>query len=338
MVAGPAEAKRRQTRRSGAMREIREIGEKISNWGRWGENDERGALNLIGPEQIRRATGLVQRGVAFSLGIDLEANGPLPLKPSVGSRSDRRNPVHIMTELGHAPRERGEMRCTDDWLVMPLHGATHWDALSHIILDGLIYNGFDAARCITPTGATRCAIHAARDGVVARGVLLDIARHRGVDHLECGEIIAPDELDAVAEAQGVAVEPGDVVLIRTGWWEKYLTDGSREEFWAGEPGPGIAAATWFRSHDVAAVAADNFSVEAVAAQSDGWASPEIPDQAFTLHVLLTRYLGMLVGELFSLAELAKDCDADHTYEFLFCAPPLRVAGGVGSPINPLAIK
>jgi kynurenine formamidase len=320
------------------MREVRDIGQKVSNWGRWGDSDQRGALNLIGPEQIQRAAKLVIKGETFSLGINLDAGGPLPLNPPVGSRSDRRNPVHIMTELGHAPRERGELRSTDDWLMMPIHGATHWDALSHIILDGTIYNGFDAAEFITPTGATRCAIDVARDGVVARGVLLDVARHRGVPHLECGEVIPPDELDAVAEAQGVTIEPGDVLLIRTGWWEKYLADGSREDFWAGEPGPGIATAAWLRGHDVAAIAADNFSVEAVAAQPDGWASPEIPDQAFTLHVLLTRYLGMLVGELFDLTALAEACAADRTYEFLFCAPPLRISGGVGSPINPLAVK
>jgi kynurenine formamidase len=318
------------------MDQVREIGERVSNWGRWGDDDQRGALNLIGPEQVRRAAGLVRKGKVISLGVPFDADGPLP--EASGSKMDRRNPSHVMTELGHSPRGRGEFRYTDDWIVMPLQASTQWDALSHVILDGEIYNGFNAAEHITGLGAARCGIESQATGVVGRGVLLDVARHRGVPNLELGEVITPQELTATAQSQQVELAAGDIVLIRTGWWEKYRREGSREDFWAGEPGPGLESADWFRHHDVAAVAADNFSVEAVASLPDGWASPEIPDQAFTLHVIFTKYLGMLVGEIFDLTELASDCAEDGVYDFFFSAPPLPVTGAVGSPINPLVVK
>jgi kynurenine formamidase len=314
------------------MDRVRELGAKVSNWGRWGAEDQRGALNLIGPEQLVRAAGLVRKGTLISLGVPFDADGP------VQPGSDRRNPLHVMTELGNTPRVRGEFRYTDDWIMMPLQASTQWDALAHVILDGELYNGFDAREHITPTGATRCGIEHAKEGVVGRGVLLDVARHRGVPHLQCGEVISPQELDAVAAAQGVEILSGDILLLRTGWWEKYRRDGSREGFWAGEPGPGLESAEWLRRHDVAAICADNFSVEAIDAKPDGWASPEIPDQAFTLHVLLSKYLGLMVGEIFDLEQLADECAADGVYDFLFCAPALPVTGGVGTPINPLAIR
>lgn len=318
------------------MDRVRDIGKRVSNWGRWGESDERGALNLIGPEQVAHAASLVRSGEVISLGVPFDSDGPLP--DARGSSMDRRNPLHVMTELGHSPRGRGEFRYTDDWITMPLQACTQWDALSHVVLDGEIYNGFDATQHITSLGADRCGIEAQVTGVVGRGVLLDVARHRGVESLELGEVISPNDLNATAEEQGTELLPGDIVLLRTGWWEKYMREGSREAFWAGEPGPGLDSADWFRDNDVAAVAADNFSVEAVAALPDGWASPEIPDQAFTLHVIFTKYLGMLVGEIFDLAQLAEGCAADGRYEFFFTAPPLPVTGAVGSPINPLAIR
>ncbi len=314
------------------MQRVRELGEQVSNWGRWGADDERGAINLIGPEQLLRAARLVRNGTVISLGLPFDADGPLP--PS----SDRRNPLHVMTELGRTPRVRGSFRYTDDWITMPLQASTQWDAIAHVVLDAELYNGFSADEHITPLGATRCAIDNAKEGVVGRGVLLDVARHRGVPNLECGEVISPQELDAVAAAQGVELLPGDILLLRTGWWEKYLRDGSREDFWAGEPGPGLESAAWLKHHDVAAICADNFSVEAVAARPDGWASPELPDEAFTLHVIVSKYLGLMVGELFDLSRLAEACAADGFYDFLFCAPALPVTGAVGSPINPLAIR
>jgi kynurenine formamidase len=314
------------------MERVRQIGTQVSNWGRWGAEDQVGALNLIGAEQVVEAARLVRKGTVIRLGLPFAADGPLP------DGIDRRNPLHLMTELGRTPRSRGEFRYTDDWITMPLQASTHWDALAHVILDGAMYNGFKADEHITPTGATRCAIDQAASGVVGRGVLLDVAGYRGVAHLRSGEVISPGELDAVAEAQKVTIKAGDIILLRTGWWEKYLADGSREGFWAGEPGPGLESAQWFRAHDIAGVCADNFSVEAVEHRPDGWASPEIPDQAFTLHVILSKYLGMMVGELYDLTQLAADCAQDNVYEFLFCAPPLPVSGAVGSPVNPLAIK
>jgi kynurenine formamidase len=313
---------------------FREIGARLSNWGRWGPADERGTMNLIGPEQILRAAAAVTRGEVISLGVDLNADGPIP--PGFGKRS---NPIHIMTELGQEPRVRGDQRFADDYLMMPLQAATQWDALAHIIYDDKIYNGYVASQHITVDGAGRCSIDRVADGVVGRGILLDVARHRGVDWLQIGDVIEPEELDAVAATQGTELLPGDVLLIRTGWWSMYLATRDRSAYFRGEPGLGLRCAQWLSDRQVAAVCSDNFSVEAIVPGDDGrWASPEVPDQAFVLHMVLTRDMGMMFGEIFDLEALGAACADDGTYEFLFSAPPLRVTGGVGSPLNPLAVR
>jgi kynurenine formamidase len=243
-----------------------------------------------------------------------------------------------MTELGKSQRVRGDFRFSDDWITMPLQASTHWDALSHVILDNEFYNGFSASKHITSSGANRCAISAAQRGVVGRGVLIDVAHHRRVGYLPAGDVIEPRELDEVLAAQGVSVQAGDIVLIRTGWWRTFSVEGDRSKYFSAQPGPGMECAEWFRRHDVAAVCADNWGVEAVMSLENGWASPELPAQVFVLHALLVKYLGVMLGEIFDLERLSQSCAADGLYEFFFTAPPLPVKGGVGSPINPLVIK
>lgn len=308
------------------MDDFRAIGRELRTWGRWGPEDELGTLNHITPERLRTAAGLVRRGRAFSLGLPFDAAGPQ-------AGHGRVNPIHLMSvvdgvEVDREGRE-GAMHYNDDYVVMPLQAATQWDALAHVFYDDLLYNGFPAAEVGT-AGAPRGSIDKLAAGVMGRGVLLDVARLRGVDWLEAGEEIAPDELDAACAAQGVEVGPGDIVLLRTGWLSMLRAQRSRRTFLAGEPGPGLACARWLAEREVAALAADNHAVEVLPNATPGTNYP--------LHLVLIRDMGMTLGEFFALDELAEDCAADGVYEFLLCAPPLRVTAAVGSPLNPLAVK
>jgi len=308
------------------MEDFRSVGARLRTWGRWGDDDERGTLNHITPERLAAAARLVKRGVTFDLGIPLGADGPQ-------AGHGRVNPIHLMSVVDGVEVDRagitGAMHYNDDYVVMPLQAATQWDGLAHVFYDDLLYNGFPSDT-VSTTGARHDSIDKISGGVAGRGVLLDIPRLRGVDWLEAGDEIAPDELDAAAAAAGVAVGPGDIVLLRTGWWARLRAERSRRAFFAGEPGPSLACADWLAEREVAALAADNHAVEALPNAHAGTNYP--------LHLVLIRDMGMTLGEFFDLEELAAHCAADGVAEFFFCAPPLKVTGAVGSPINPLAIK
>jgi kynurenine formamidase len=282
----------------------------LSNWGRWGENDERGTLNLLTAERVLQATGLVRRGAVYSLAVPLAADAPAGRRYAV-----RHFPAVFATE--------GEpYGWADDRIEMYTHGTTHIDALSHIFYDNRLYNGYrvdeslDARRGAGKNGVQNVG------GMVGRGVLLDVAGYRGVEYLGLNEEITPEELDACARNQGVAIQAGDVVLIRTGWLRVFAKD--RALFEAGEPGPGGRVAAWFRAHDLCALGADNRAVETFA-WPDGTAWP--------LHVEVVRNLGGYLLELLDLEAIA----ADKVYEFLFVAAALPLVGGIGSPLNPLAV-
>lgn len=306
--------------------EFREIAKRVSNWGRWGADDERGTLNLITPEVVKRAAGCVRRGRVFSLGLSFGADGP---QPGVGLRF---NPMHYMSAIGQPIGGGGLGFCySDDVVHMPLQCATQWDALAHVHYGGQIYNGFRADEVLTTSGASRGGIDkAAVDGIVSRGMLLDVARQRGVERLAADVVITPVDLDAAARAAGVEPGPGDVLLVRTGHIRVFTEDGDRARFSGAQPGLGIACAEWLRERDIAAVCADNVAVEAMPG--------EVPGLPIPLHMLCIRDMGMLFGEMLDLEALARDCGEDGVYEFLFTAPPLAVTRGVGSPINPLAVK
>ncbi len=303
------------------------LGKRYSNWGRWGAEDELGTTNFITAEKLKQAAQTVRQGKVFSLGIPFESTGP-QLGPF------RMNPVHMMSLDGgddgaFASRARGPLRVCDDWIIMPLQSATQWDSLAHVYYDGQLYNGVPAAT-VTSGGAERNGIDKQFRGITSRGVLLDIARYRGVDWLPVGELITPEDLDGAAARQNVTVEPGDVVLFRTGWRTKYVRDANRQEFMGGEPGIGVAALEWLFEKQIAAIASDNWAVEVLPGED--------PEVALPVHCVAIRDIGLTLGEMFDLDALADDCAADGVYEFQFVAPPLRVTGGVGSPINPLAIK
>jgi kynurenine formamidase len=305
------------------MEDFRELGKRLSNWGRWGAEDERGTLNLITPDKLVAAAALVRKGAVFDLGIPFDDQGPQP-------GGGRINPVHLMSQTGDTQVFPGGFRYADDYIFMPLQGASQWDALAHVYYDDQLYNGYPASD-VTVVGAFHDTIDRIAKGVAGRGVLLDIARQRGVDWLPAGEVITPDDLEAAIAAQGgVEVGSGDILLFRTGWRRFFLEQKSAQEFMAGEPGLGQACCEWLHEREVAAVCSDNWAIEVLPG--------EVPDVILNVHMVLIRDMGMTLGEILDFEELAADCAADGVWEFFFCAPPLKVTRGVGSPINPLAMK
>jgi kynurenine formamidase len=314
---------------------VREIATRCSNWGRWGPDDQLGTLNHIRPANVVAAAGLVRDGRVLSLSIPVDDTGP-----QTGGFG-RFNPIHLMIRDGNGAitgstvrdfyggRDRW-IRGTDDLLIMPLQSGTQWDALGHIVFENRIYNGYDAS-AVGSRGATVNDIAVARDKVVGRGVLLDIPRTRGVPWLEPGEPIHVADLEAAEEAQGVRVGRGDIVLIRTGQMAQCRQAGSWGSYAGGEaPGLALDTAPWIYDRELAAVAGDTWGLEVL--------PNETPDVFQPLHIILIVHTGLLMGEIFDLEALADDCAADGRYEFLFSAVPLPITGGVGSPVNPVAIK
>jgi kynurenine formamidase len=330
------------------VEEWREVAERVRNWGRWGDDDQLGTLNFITPEKTLRALQSVRRGHRFSLAIPLDAYGPW------GAHGYRRNPIHLMTldggdenmtralrawQDGGGQEEQyivnlwdsGPLRWADDFIIMPLQASTQWDSLAHVYYDGQLYNGYPASM-ITSAGAAKNGIDrvARVGGIIGRAVLVDVARHLELPHLEPGFVIGTDLLDAVIDAQGVTLEEGDTLVIRTGWRKHFLEHRDPEAWLGGAPGISWRVAEWLHVRQIAAIASDNPAVEVIV--------PEVEHHFLLFHMLAIRDMGMSLGEIWDLEALAADCAEDHVYEFLLVAPPLLVPGGVGSPINPVAIK
>jgi kynurenine formamidase len=314
-----------------SIERLREIALSVRNWGRWGPDDEIGTLNYITPEAVAGACRLAVRGKVFSLGVPFQRRGP-----QSGNR-DRFNPIHTMfRDGGDAPKDEAEVHRmqgwggADDWIAMPLQCSTQWDSLAHVFYEGKMWNGYDIA-LVTSHGAAKNSIAKTKDKIVGRGVLLDVARHKGVPRLEGGYAITPADLDATAAAQQVQIQSGDILVIRTGFMTTYLERGD----WAGydsdaSPGVAVECARWMHAKQIAAVAADNYAVEVRPSQLPPFRSP--------FHACAIPNMGLTLGEIFYLEELAADCAADGRYAFLLVAPPLPITGGVGTPINPYAIK
>jgi kynurenine formamidase len=324
------------------MDDFRVMADRVRNWGRWGEDDEIGTLNLITAEKVRSGAALAVEGKVFPLGISFGDTGPQ-------GALFRRNPLHMMTidggdaqsllEIGPQwtdnPRAQqvGSMvdddllRFNDDFIAMHLQSATQWDALSHVYYDEQMYNGFPAS-AVTSFGASKLSIDKVDvKGITSRGVLLDMVRFRGEqEYCPPGRAIMPDELTAAAEAEGVEIGSGDILLVRTGWMTKFH---ARHD--AG-PSAGLSwrCADWLRQRDVAAVAADNSKVED--------ATSDLVGNMLPMHLICLRDMGLSFGEYWDLDALAADCAADGRWDFQLVAPPLRITGAVGSPVNPIALK
>jgi kynurenine formamidase len=309
--------------------DIAELGARVRNWGRWGDDDQIGTLNLIDDAAVRRALGSATSGRRFSLALPLSVDGP-----QMGFIPGRENPSHDMIALhqraqrGEAGRAPGAPEWNDDSFTMGTQASTHWDGLAHAAYDGHIYNGFPAAS-VTDAGASRCGIE--RVGpLVTRGVLLDVARARGVDRLDPGHALTPDDLDAAVELARTEIEPGDVVLIRTGHIQLFFA-GDRVTYGASAPGPSLDTVEWFHTHDVAAVVTDNLIFEVFPGTRDD-------EILLPVHFVHLVDMGLTQGQNWNLEELAADCAEDGRSTFLLSAPPEPLVGGVGSPVHPVAVK
>jgi kynurenine formamidase len=310
---------------------LRQLALSVRNWGRFGPDDEIGTLNYITPDLVAGACRLATTGKVFALGIPLQREGP-----QSGTRQ-RFNPIHTMFRDGgdraKTPDEVVALQGyggSDDWIVMPLQCVTQWDSLAHVFFDNQMWNGYDAA-LVTSTGAAKNAIDKTKSRIAGRGVLLDVARAKGMRSLPPGYAITPADLDATAAAQHVEVRRGDLLLIRTGHMTRYLDKGDWKHFDLDEsPGVSVHTAPWMHARQIAAVAADNYAVEVRPSELPPFRSP--------FHICAIPNMGLTLGEIFFLDELAEDCATDGRWEFLLVAPPLPVSRGVGTPINPYALK
>ena len=305
-------------------KDFREIGRDVSNWGRWGAEDRVGTLNHITSARVAAAAHGVKSGRIIQLGLPIRANGP-----QTGNWG-RINPVHLMSVTPSDVPPGASIMFADDFIFMPLQSVTQWDGLAHVGYDGFLYNGIPAGTVTAMSGSTHLSIdQIAARGVAGRGILLDIARLRGVDRLGVGEEITPKDLEAAEARQKTRVEPGDILILRTGWMRNYTVDGNVPAYWNGEPGVTAECARWLHDRQVAAIASDNWGVEVF--------QPNISEVGAPFHAVAIRDMGMTLGELFVLDELGDACEQNGQWTFFFACPPLLVVGGVGSPITPLAI-
>ena len=314
--------------------DLRDAAEKFKNWGKWGPKDEIGTLNFTRPEDIVAAAQLVKQGKVISLALNFDQHGPQGAKskyPAMG----RINPVHTMLRTGTdayaGVLDHRGIRAADDMVVMPLQCGTQWDGLGHIFYENSMWNGYDC-REVTSNGAQKCGIEKTKNKMVGRGVFLDVARALGKKWLDDGYVITIADLDMTAKKQNVEVKRGDFVVVRTGQMEAKLEAGS----WDGYPGgdaPGFSFETleWIKRTELAALASDTWGCEV---------RPNESEQGINQpwHWITIPMMGMTMGEIFYVKELAEDCAADGVYEFLFVAPAIPITGAVGSPTNPLAIK
>jgi kynurenine formamidase len=285
-------------------------------WHRWGDDDERGALNHIGRAQVRDAAALVRSGQVLNLAQQLSPRTPVP--------KHRAGIQHFMGRDGGdyaaGARRPGGFQFAEDTVVLPLHIGTHIDALCHAWYDDALYNGFPGTGTRSTSGATRCGIDK-MGPIVGRGVLLDVAGLHG-GSLPDGAAIGRADLRRAAERAGAAPGRGDIVLIRTGWAESQGRAAAVS--FDAEPGLDIEAALWLAERDIAVLGADNFAIEVI---------PFARDTVFPVHQRLIRDFGIPLLEGLLLQELA----ATGRGEFLFTASPLPVVGGTGSPISPTAV-
>jgi kynurenine formamidase len=304
------------------MESLEDTAARLSNWGRWGPDDELGTVNFITAAKVAEAARLVRLGEIFPLGVALDGDGPQR------GRTTRTNPIHFMTALPSDHIGPDGTGTGDDSLLLPTQAGTQWDGLAHKSYRGLMYNGRSHA-AVTTVGAAANSIRAVSGRVATRGVLLDLARLSGVDALEPGLEVTDQDLSAALAAQRVDLGEGDILLVRTGH-----LDRCRRQQWRGyyETAPGLGVSTLDFIHDrrLAGVASDTGAIEVRPSR--------VPDVQSPFHVLALVYMGLLLGEIFDLDALAEACASDQVYDMLLVAPPLPISGGIASPVNPYAVR
>ena len=318
-----------------------DLARRVSNWGRWGDDDQLGTLNFIDATARLRGVAAVHEGNAFPLGLPMsEAEGI-----QMGFIEGRVNPTRSMICVNNPLSPDPEwIASSEDVVTFAMQCATHWDGLAHVSYGagpdgGKLYNGYPASS-VTEAGTTKLGIHLI-GSLVSRGLLLDVARAKGLEVLDGGYPITPDDLDAACELGNLTVEPGDVLLVRTGQAAHLALPGrpglagappKRDLIAYTWPAPGLTLATteWFHARDVAAVATDTMVLEVYPCEDK--------DLYLPVHLIHLVEMGMIQGQNWFLDELADACAADGRYEFLLDATPLPFTNGLGSPVNPVALR
>jgi len=299
--------------------EFRALFDAVSTWGRWGERDQGGALHHLDPAHVVAAARLVRDGATVTLGLPLN------------TRAAAHNPkpaIHHMTVLPDVDVGSGSLRFAMDYLAFDYHSDSysHIDALCHVAFEGCLYNGHPAAG-ITSRGAAVHGIEALKGGLVGRGVLLDIPRLRGVSWLEPGEHVLGEDLAAAERAQGVTVGAGDILLVRTGHVRRLA-----------ELGPWDTAAARAGLHPTTMAFVAERRVAALGSDGNSDTAPSTTEGvAFPIHVLAINAMGVRLLDYLQLEDLRQACETARRWEFLFMAAPLRIVGGTGSPLNPIAV-
>jgi kynurenine formamidase len=300
--------------------EIAELLQKVSNWGRWGADDQRGALNYISNQKRAAAARLVRTGETVSLALPLATN---PAR-------DNPTPVtHLMIRSGSVGHPLGSWGCADYFAIEP-HGlaTTHLDALCHHFYQGKMYNGFDYTE-VDFQGAHKCAIDVARDGIISRGVLFDIPRIRQVGWIAPGDAIFPEDLEAAERAQRVEVGEGDVMLLRTGRFKLRRAQGVSASTGMKMPGLHASCLEWLHQRKIAVLGSD--------AVSDVLPTPYEPPLRMPIHTGTLVMMGVHLIDNADLEPLAEKCAGTGRYEFMFSLLPLILERGTASPANPVAL-
>jgi kynurenine formamidase len=299
--------------------EFRALFDAVSNWGRWDDRRQRGALNFLTPARVEDAARLVRSGVTVTLSHALATE----------ARIDVPEPAdHHMTMLTDEDIGSGSVRFAKDYVGLDYHneGHSHIDAFCHVAFRGSLFNGTPDAS-VTADGAHAGAIDILKDGLVGRGVLLDVPRARGVAWIEPGEHVFRGDLEAAERHQGVRVTAGDILLVRTGHARR-LIERAPWDTRTAKAGLHPSVATFLADREVAALGSDG---------NNDTAPSTTEGVAFPMHVLALNAMGVHLLDYLQFEDLVPQCESAERWEFLFVAAPLRIERGTGSPLNPIAI-
>jgi len=299
--------------------------DRLSNWGRWGPDDELGTPNLITPEVTKRALATVQEGVTVSLAREIMWEGALDV-PSP--------PVHYMLESGEgwASGEKVSARPNQaaiDYIGMVFHGVavTHVDSLAHFFWKGKTYNGKPAHLVSTSLGATVCSVVAAKQGFISRGVLVDVPLVRGIDWVERGEGVSPEDILAAEERFGFKVQKGDILLMRTGQLRRRNVEGPVDRS-AGSTACQAACLPLFHERGIAVMGSDT---------GNDVSPAQYPQVTQPIHQVGITAMGLWILDNADLEALAEACASRGRYEFMVSIGPLPLHNTTGSPVNPIAV-
>ncbi len=306
--------------------ELVELAARVSNWGRWGSEDQRGTLNLIDEAAVLRGVAAARQGRVFSLAIPFDPTGPQWDNVNMPNRTNPELQTHTVN-LSFTGDAR-DFTTSDDSFQMGSQAATHWDALSHVGYEGLLYNNVPDTVVTADAGAAQLGIEHFGP-VVTRGVLLDVAGLHGVDHFEENYAVTGDDLEQCAARADVEIAAGDAILVRTGQMH-FLRTGDKKRYSAVSPGLSTQSIEWLHDNDVAAVATDTMTFEVY--------PPENPRVFMPVHMIQLRDMGLAQGQNWHLDLLAADCAQDGQYDMLLSATPLPLTHAVGAPVAPTAVK